>query len=222
MNGEFSMPKPINKNLRTDLLQAAILLLDTRGDTHFSMKELAAQVDYSVTAVYRCFEHKTHLLQALQLHLFEQLPHHLFPILSQLHSIPSSDHVKQSDTTPMSRVVQIRAIGAAFIKWGVEHPARYHFMFHTTQAGSLLTAENQAKARLGMRLLEQLIQEGIEEGEFIPQDPTVSATLLFASLHGLISLYTAQRLDSSHITDLSDFYDTYVADWMSKLLLAQG
>jgi len=199
------MPRQLNPHLRRDLLRAAVTLLDQRDDASFSMRELAAQVEYSVTAVYRCFEHKSHLLQALQLHLFQQLPEQLMPALLE-----------------SGRPDQIRALGAAFIRWGLAHPARYRFMFHTTEADALLDEADQEVARAGLRLLEQLIAEGVEAGEFAEQDAAASATLLFASLHGLISLYTAQRLDPAHISDLQVFYEDHATLWMSRLLTPQG
>ena len=59
-------------------------------------------------------------------------------------------------------------------------------MFQVTDPDALLNEEDQEIARAGLKLLETLITEGIREGDFAPQDAAASATLLFASLHGLI------------------------------------
>jgi len=89
-----------------------------------------------------------------------------------------------------------------------------------TDSDALLSEVDQEVARAGLRLLEMLITEGIHGGDFAPQNANVSATLLFASLHGLISLHLAQRLDTSLITDLQDFYNTHATQWMSNLLIS--
>ena len=56
------MPRPVNPNLRRDLLTTAVQLLDERGEPSFSMKELCAGIDYSVTAAYRVFRGRADLL----------------------------------------------------------------------------------------------------------------------------------------------------------------
>ena len=196
------MPINPNPNLSTDLMSAAIEMLDQRGATDFSMKDLAAKVGYAVTAVYRCYKSKTHLLQAMQLRLFVELP-------LQFEAV-------SKETTDTKR---IKALGAAFIKWSLLHPARYRFMFNSIEAAAILSDEDQETARSGLRVLEALIRNGTESGEFAVEDPGAAATILFATLHGLVSLHIAQRLDHEQIEDLSSFYENHVTTWFGRLLM---
>ncbi len=198
------MPRKPNKNLREDLLKKAIHFLDTRGNLRFSMRELASELNYSVTAVYRVFRSRSHLLQVMQLRLFSELPAALM------------------DTNPGTVRQKIRNMGGGFIRWAVTHPARYHFMFHSTEPEALLNENEQKTARAGLFFLEALIREGIRKKEFEVEDPAATATMLFASLHGLISLHLAKRLDPSVAADPVAFFERNSAIWADLLLREPG
>ena len=196
------MPKPINIQLKHELLENALSLLKETGGTDFSMRELAGRVDYSVTAVYRCFESRSDLLKAMQIALFSDLVETLI-----------------RDTNPgQSTRAQIRTLGRDFLTWAVQHPANFHFMFHTTEAEALLAEEEQALARMPLRHLETLLAAGNERGDLTVSAPGPLATMLFATLHGLVSLHLAQRLDTQQVESPVDFYDTWATHWLDALL----
>ena len=193
------MPRPANPNLRRDLLASAVRLLDARGEPSFSMKELCAGIDYSVTAAYRAFGSRADLLRALQVHLFEGL----FADLS---------------AEPRACVIaETRALGRRFLVWAVSHPARYRFMFHSIEAEALLEPAEQALARAPLAYLEAVLAQGKATGRLSIEDPGATALLLFASLHGLASLQLAERLDRERVPDLIAFYDRWADSWLSVL-----
>ena len=191
------MPRPANPTLRRDLLVTAVRLLDARGAPTFSMKELCAEIDYSVTAAYRVFRGRADLLRALQLHLFEGL-------FTDLAAPPEA-----------CAIAETRALGRRFLVWAVNHPARYRFMFHSTAA--LLEPAEQALARAPLTHLETILAQGNAAGAISVADPGATALLLFASLHGLASLQLADRLDRDRVPDLVAFYDRWADTWLMVL-----
>lgn len=194
------MPRSANPNLRPDLLRAAVALLDQRGDADFSMRDLSAQVDYAVTAVYRTFRSRAHLLRALQMTLFEGLAVALFE-------------------TPLTgdSVEQIVELGDRFMSWAVAHPGRYRFMFHSTEPEALLDEADQALARAPLRTLEGLLTQAAQAGALEVEDPAAAAVMLFATLHGLLSLHLAQRLDPDTVADPVEFYRRWVPTWLATM-----
>ena len=199
------MPRSPNPRLRADLLSSAVRLLDARGGPSFSMKELCAEVDYSVTAAYRVFRSRADLLRALQLHLFTEL----FTDLAG------------GEVSSCART-ETRLLGRRFLVWAVDHPARYRFMFHNTEAEALLSASDQVLARAPLQYLESVLERGRSAGVFSVADPGSTALLLFASLHGLASLHLSERLDRSRVPDLIAFYDRWADHWLAVLTPPDG
>ena len=195
------MPRNANPNLRPDLLDAAVKLLDARGAPDFSMRDLCAEVDYTVTAAYRVFRGRGHLLQAMQLELFKGLAEAL---IAEPSDASTPDHITD--------------LGRRFLSWAVAHPARYRFMFHSTEPEALLDEGDQALARAPLSYLEALLQQGADRGELKVEDASSLAVMLFATLHGLVSLYLAQRLDDATVEDPVTFYDRWSSSWIRALL----
>ena len=108
------MPRPSNPLLEQKLLDVGLGFLAERGEPKFSMREVAAAVGYTVTAVYRHYKSKEDFLVAMQLFLFHQLNTKL--------SLLKGDNTRE----------QIEKIGEAFVIWGLSHPAYYRFMFQST------------------------------------------------------------------------------------------
>ena len=128
------MPRPINPRLRDDLLDAAILLLERQGPS-FSVRDLSAEIDYSATAVYRCFASRGDLLKAVQVRLFVELVTELMP------PSPCDEAVS----------AQILDLGRRFVVWGVDHPVRYTFMFQNVDPDALLDEHERNIARAPSR-----------------------------------------------------------------------
>lgn len=196
------MPRPHNQTLARDLLRSAKSLLEEAGGTDFSMRELSHRVGYSVTAVYRCYADRSDLLKALQIDLFETL---------------SVQLVEEQQSGQSSRS-QIRQMGRDFLCWAVAHPAQYRFMFHATEPGALLEGPEQALARMPLTYVKSLIEAANARGDMWVEDPESMATMLFSTLHGLVSLHLSQRLNPAHVPDPIAFYDRYASFWLESLL----
>lgn len=194
------MPRPPNPELPERLLDAALALLEERGDATFSMRELAARVGYAVTAVYRCYNSRADLLRALQVRLYKELANHVLP-----RSTKDSDSLNQ----------RVHEIGHRYLSWALEHRARYLFMFHTAETYALLSEEERAMARTGFHAFESMIAtEAAKRGI----SPTGTAIYIFATLHGLASLALTQRLKDTEGEALMAFYAEHQAPYLEALL----
>jgi AcrR family transcriptional regulator len=194
------MPRPPNPNLRDDLLAAAIVLLETRGPA-FSIRDLAASIQYSTTAIYQCFSNRADLLKAVQLRLFEELAGQLHP--------PPSDAGDVSD--------RIIAIGSAFVTWALAHPTRYEFMFHNMEPDALLEGAERTLAQLPLAVLEGLLTEGMQTGELKAGNAKLLALMLFSGLHGLVSLHAAKRIQGFTDADPVDVFNEWAVMWLAQL-----
>ncbi len=193
------MPRPRNPELPEKLLRRAIDLLDARGGPQFSMRELASDVGYTVTAIYRCYPHRTALRHAMQLQLFLELPGHL--------------GLQRLATDPVAQALE--GVALDFLRWGLAHPARYRFMFLYTEPDTELSPTEQDLARAPLQALTQALASSPHGADL---DPGATATWLFAGLHGLMALHLAGRLDEHVVPDPVTFLQRHSRAWLGSLL----
>ena len=91
-------------------------------------------------------------------------------------------------------------------------------MFHTTEPGALLEGPEQALARMPLIYVKSLIEAANARGDMWVDDPESMATMLFATLHGLVSLHLSRRLNPQHVHDPVVFYDQHASVWLESLL----
>ncbi len=104
------------------------------------------------------------------------------------------------------------------MKWALDHPARYRFMFENTEPGAMLSASDQALALASLRALETVIKEGVRQGEITTKTPDATALVLLAVLHGLCSLALSQRLESTAGHDVIAFLRAHQDGWLNAIL----
>lgn len=192
------MPKAPNPDLPALLMDAALTLLDERGDVTFSMRELASRVGYSVTAVYRCYETRGHLLRRLTIKLFDQLAFELG---------------EPQGGTPRERV---RWMGTAFLAWAIAHPGRFRLMFQHEEPNARLSLEEQQKARAGIAYIQHLLQQSIDQGQIDHPDAEALAITLFSSLCGLASLALTNRMEGTPAEDAAAFFQAHIEHWLPR------
>lgn len=194
------MPRPANPHLKQDLLAAAVVLLETQGPS-FSIRDLAASIHYSTTAIYQCFSNRAGLLKAVQLRLFEELAIQLQP----------------SPSGPSGVSDRIIAIGSTFVTWALAHPTRYEFMFHNMEPDALLEGAERTLAQLPLAVLEALLTEGMHTGELKAGNAKLLALMLFSGLHGLVSLHAAKRIQGFTDADPLDVFNEWAVMWLAQL-----
>lgn len=162
--------------LRQTILDAAAKLFLEEGYAQFSMRQIAEGIGYSATTIYRYFSDKDDLLFAVVdrgFHEFEQA----------LTTAAASSH------DPTER---LRALGRAYIDFGRANPAYYQLMF--MQRGDYLCSPpaGAEKPRVAaFSALEQAVEAALAAGAITPGDPRAYSHLLWAVVHGAVSLAIA-------------------------------
>jgi len=179
------------------------------GPVSFSLREVARRVGVSAAAVYRHFEDKEALLFAACTQGFEVFSSYLVRALRE--------------PTPRERLL---GAGELYRQFALENPLDYRFIFMSqAEAVNAMPDDDGGHCVEGLpqdttfRFLVDRVNECMQAGVLAPDEPERVAVVIWAHVHGLISL----RL-SGHLAALGDdpafsaFYQTSVA----RLLRALG
>lgn len=173
--------KPVQRRkakTRQDILDAAYAMIVARGVEGLSMRAIADEIDYSPTALYRYFESKDALLDAVRGQCFERLNAALFSAM-------------QGAASPTEQLV---AAGLTYITYARQYPTDYHLMFYLPPSATTQD-ENRAVA---MAALLHLVRYGIETGVIIPRPDFGEWAITYqcwATVHGLAMLQTTVMQD---------------------------
>lgn len=169
---------------RDKILDAARELFVTEGYEGVSMRKVAEKIEYSPTAIYLHFADKNEL--------FRELCHQDYARLAE---------VFQSSVMSTDPLERLKQIGAIYIDFGTRYPNHYKFMFMTPHpAHQLDEVDREMKGNPEMdayAFLKWAVQQAIEAGCFRDdiQDAELISQTLWASVHGVISLYIAKGDD---------------------------
>jgi AcrR family transcriptional regulator len=171
------------EELRSLILEAARELFAAQGYEAVTMREIAKRIEYSPTAIYFHFKDKESLLRDLCDADFGQLAHQL------VETARIADPIEK-----------LRATGAAYFRFGVEHPNHYRLMFMTPHPP--LHSEESALRRGNpeedaYQFLKDIVAQAIRENRFRPEltDVELVAQTIWAGVHGVISLQIAKCND---------------------------
>lgn len=184
------------------LLEAAQALYLEGGADAFSLREVARRVGVSAPAVYRHFESKEALLDAIRGRGFEAFASYLVRSLA--------------GETPRARLL---GCGRCYLAFAVERPHDYRviFMSGVPERGATGTDAGPTTSAT-FRFLVDRVRECIDARVIARGDETAIATMIWAFVHGLASL----RL-SGHLATFGDerafaaFHDTLVARFVDGL-----
>ncbi len=156
---------------REQLLDAAIGLFAETGDTSFSMRELARRVGYAQTVVYRHFDGKDGLLEAIVTHGFDLL----------------YDDLPELDGSPDEI---LRRIGAHYLAFGLANLDLYQLMFDRRPRDLFVVGDDPTKQER-IRLLDLAAQALTDHAARLGVDAVALADALWAQIHGLLALHAA-------------------------------
>jgi AcrR family transcriptional regulator len=182
--------------LREDLLDAAEKLLAERGSAAaVSVRAIADAVGVTPPSVYLHFADKDDLLFEVCSRRFVEFAE------AMIHALDGREH-------PVS---QLEALGRAYIDWGLEHPAQYRILFtgqvdvsrHHDDPDSL-------PGFMALQVLIDVVERGMADGVFAAGDATRVAVVLWASVHGFVTLLLTEDELLPHL-DLRGALDTLLA-----------
>jgi AcrR family transcriptional regulator len=163
-----------------EILSAARALFLEHGAENVTMRQIAARVGVSQTALYVYFKSKEEMLDRLVADALRKLGAAL-------------DAVSQGPQEPSEF---LRASLAEYIRFGLENPDEYRLVFMRRAARRKIgDPPGSERAQLGDALFDGLkrrIQLGVANGQFqCAKGEKLTALAIWAAMHGLVSLRLA-------------------------------
>lgn len=176
-------------DLRRALINAGIAILEETQRWDFSLREVARRAGVSHNAPYSHFADKRALLGAIAIAGYVTLKAKMAAAAAQAAS-------------PFDA---LRAIGSAYMRFGIENPAHYRLMFgQQLEMPSELQDDVKAAAEASRSVLRDIIIWGGQSGQFDidENDPTSLPTAVLASwsvVHGftLLAIDGLAQLETS-------------------------
>jgi AcrR family transcriptional regulator len=165
-----SVPSP--SLTRETLLEAALRLLEERGPAALRVRDVAAAADQSTMGVYTHFGSKQGLLEQLYLHGFRRLA-------DRLEGVPSGRGGR----------AELLAFALAYRAFALDNEALYGLMFERATPDFI---PSDASRLAGLSTFEML---AARVAEWRPEstDPAADAHLVWAAMHGLVSIELMHR-----------------------------
>lgn len=163
---------------RQEIIKTARAMIVAQGTNAFSIRALADSIDYTPGALYKYFESKDALIDAVRKDCFNGLNAHIALRF-------------QTSKTPDEMLL---AGGLAYIEYAALHPQEYHLMFNM-ESSNATTGEERTQA---MVALLHIVRFGIEQGYFVESeayDAKDIASHCWATVHGIASLQATILLD---------------------------
>ncbi len=187
------------EEVRRKILDAARDLFAERGYDHVTMRAVAEAIEYSPTAIYHHFEDKDDLVEALCQEDFARL-------LGALETQPA----------PPDPVEWIRQLGRAYAAFGLGYPNHYRFMFLTPKRK---VKDKGSPGEQSFALLRTAVSRAIDGGRFRSGDVDGMSQVLWAGLHGAVSLLTTLRPeDWPHAPAVADLVEQVIEHGIAGFL----
>ena len=155
-------------NLRQALIDAALELIEERGVSALTLREVARQVGVTHAAPQRHFADRAALVAAVAEQGFRGLAAHVAA-------------VRGSARTPAQR---LRALGVAYVEYALAHPAHLRVMFSPEVADKSRRPELAAAAQAVHAALVERIENGQRDGSVAPGDPDELSFAAWSMVHG--------------------------------------
>jgi AcrR family transcriptional regulator len=195
------MPRPANPTLRDDILSAALRLVEQRGPTGIRMREVAAELGYSATAIYQHFASKDDLLLALKLQAGDLL----------------ADEMEVARRQPTLEE-QLHVMAHRYLEFGLENSAYYRLIFQDMLPSLQLSPEHGTRMRRAWSIVRETLAAWIEARSISGIAVDYEANVIWAIVHGITSLALANRLPFSDRNELHTLLDLTLGHWANGVL----
>ncbi len=167
------------ERLREEILDAAeALLVQTSDLDAVSIRAIATAVGITPPSIYMHFDHKEDLLMEVCERNFAELDR----------------VIKQAGAKRRNSVEAVKAMGRAYVRFGLEHPEQYRFLFMTpTPDWAIDRMTERIDDLSGFGHVVAAVQRCIEEKAFVADDAFLVACGLWMGVHGITSLLISKQ-----------------------------
>lgn len=169
------------EELKETILKAAKSLFLEKGVEKTSMRNIADKIEYSPGIIYHYFKDKNEIFHALHQEGFKMLGEKM-EVLSVIQN-------------PMER---IKAMGRIYVKFAMENPDMYDLMFiKEAPMCHVIDSEKEEWKEGGGTFngLRMTIKEALDQGYFQGHETESLAYMVWATVHGLVSLNIRKRCE---------------------------
>ena len=133
---------------RQAIINAARAILLKDGIDALSMRSLAEKVDYSPAALYKYFDSKEKILDALREEGWQR-----------------SAEMQRTALDPRAPIIeQLYTSGSVYLQFARQYPELYHLMFNVSESGPQQSL-SEITADPNFAGLSNLVRQGVENGE---------------------------------------------------------
>ncbi|MDQ0061648.1 TetR/AcrR family transcriptional regulator [Paenibacillus harenae] len=157
------------------LIQITRQMIDDQGIDAISMRELGKEMNLSRSAMYRHFKNKEDLLAAIVAENFEMLTGNISKIIESV-----------NDPRKL-----LYAILYTYFDYGVKNQEHYRLMFRKHWDKELYPDLHYSAFGIF-----KLVERCLEKAGNIRKSPTQSTAIMYAFIHGLVELHSAQHSES--------------------------
>lgn len=166
-------------DLRRALIDTALAMVTEEGAWNFTLREVARRAGVSHAAPYNHFEDRSALLAEVAALGFESL-------MQTLEAAASAQR--------RSARQALAGIAAAYVRFGVEHPAHYRLMFGAELAEKAGYPALQAASDAAFAVLTGVLERGQASGQIRRGAVRDQALAAWSLVHGLTTLLIDQRV----------------------------
>ncbi|MEH6593645.1 MAG: TetR/AcrR family transcriptional regulator [Halioglobus sp.] len=175
------MPKILTDNeiisFRNRLCDLALEAFANHGVEGITLRGLASSVGCSRTTPYRYFKNKADILAALRQREFERMSEAL-------------EAAAQREPRPDR---QLAALASTYLQFALQHPDAYRVMYEVDQQDTHHYPQLLAQIQRSGAPIRNIVSAAVKSGS-MHGDPVNIAHMLWAGLHGLISLHLSHML----------------------------
>jgi AcrR family transcriptional regulator len=172
------------QDVRQAILDAAAALFREHGYERFSLRQVAERIGYSPTTIYLYFTDKDDLLFTVADVGFTRF----------------GEQLVAAATSTADPVERLRAMGRAYIDFGIQNPVYYQLMFMQRCDFLLGQRAGEYEPRIdSFGVLQQAVRAALEAGAVPAGDAEPFADTLWALVHGIVAMaitmpfFTAER-----------------------------
>ena len=169
---------------RSRVIDAATSLFADNGYDGVTMRAIAIEVGCSPMTPYRYFRDKDEIFAEVAAAAYSRFAD------AQADSIASVEDPGE----------KLTALGIAYARFALIEPDAYRVMFEMSQSLTADHPELQAQAHRASMIMRDTVAAAVDAG-IIEADPETAFHILWAGLHGVISLHLAGKLQFGRTVD---------------------